>query len=365
MHPLRRILCVLFLFLSASLSAQDEPQHDFIISAQGHAGYILGQHNYINYLIKGHIYAGEINYMFRTNGKKQWQQIHNYPEIGICGVHIYLANNEQLGTVEALYPYTNIRLNKQSKKLATNLRLGFGLAYVTNPFNRVENHKNNVIGTNWNGFVNLRYNITRMIGKSWRVDAGVGLSHASNGAIKTPNLGLNMCTINLGAGYVFGNKDIVLKHDTIAKLKRQWHPSVILVAGIKELMPPGGNKYMAYGMQVNFNRTLNYKNKIGGGVEASYTTATAKHLENDSILNYTAADILRVGIKFNYAFIMHRISVPVEFGVYVYDKRNIDGLFFHRVGLRYMINKHLIANLTLITHWAVADYFEWGLGYQF
>jgi hypothetical protein len=122
---------------------------------------------------------------------------------------------------------------------------------------------------------------------------------------------------------------------------------------------------MAYGMQVNFNRTLNYKNKIGGGVEASYTTATAKHLENDSILNYTAADILRVGIKFNYAFIMHRMSVPVEFGAYVYDKRNIDGLFFHRVGLRYMINKHLIANLTLITHWAVADYFEWGLGYQF
>ena len=44
---------------------------------------------------------------------------------------------------------------------------------------------------------------------------------------------------------------------------------------------------------------------------------------------------------------------------------NLKERFFHRIGVRYMLTKHVIANVTLYTHWAKADYFEWGLGYEF
>lgn len=363
-HNYFKVFLIILLFpVSAVLQAQDSPNHDFILSANGHVGYIIAHRHNMTQLIKGHIFGGELNYVFRTDGSKPWQQIHKYPEIGICALHFDLGNPQQLGTLEAIYPYTNIRLNKLNKKMSLNLRLGLGLAYITKPFDRLTNHQNNAIGSHFNGFVNLRLNTGIMLSKSWRLEAGVGLSHASNGAITTPNLGLNMASINLGVGYVFGNKNLQLKKDSIAKAKKEWHPQIIGVVGIKEMMPPGTQRYTAYGLMVNFYHNSNYKNKIGGGLEMSYNNSLKKLLGDDS-LSFSNANLLRAGVKFCYSFNMHRISVPVDFGVYLYDNRNYDGRFFHRVGLRYMVTKHLIANVTLITHWAVADYFEWGIGYQ-
>ena len=364
-NPFLKLLtaCILF-FVPLFLKAQDVSSHDFILSAQGNLGFIIAHHSDMTQLIKGHIFGGELNYVYRTDGSKPWQQVHKYPEIGICAVHEDLANPQQLGTLEGLYPYTNIRLNKLRKKASLNLRLGVGLCYITKAFDRITNHQENAIGSHVNGFVNLRLNTIIPVSKSWRIDAGVGLSHASNGAIKTPNLGLNMAGIYGGLDYVFGNKNLQYKKDSISKAKKEWHPSIIAVAGIKEMMPPGTQRYGAYGLQLNFYRTINHKNKIGGGVEMSYNNSLKKYLGEDS-LSYATSNLLRAGVKISYSFNMYRLSFPIDFGVYFYDKRNFDGIFFHRIGLRYMVTKHIIANVTLITHWAVADYFEWGVGYQF
>lgn len=357
---------IVCLFFPSIQEAQNTPTRDFVISAQGHYGYIMSHRNNMSHLIKGHIYGAELNYIFRTDGTKPWQQTHNYPEVGVCLLHMYLANPEQLGTLEAIYPYTNIRLNKQNRTMSLNLRLALGLGYATKSFDRITDHKNNVLGSRFNAFVNIRLNTVIKLSDSWRVDAGVGLSHASNGAFKTPNLGLNMTTVNLGLGYVFGNKTLNLKKDTIPRCEKKWQPSVIAVFGMKELESPGGMGYLAYGLQFNVYRTLNYKNKIGGGLEVAYNNATIQRWADDDA-NYQPVfgDILQAGAKFSYSFNMHRLSLPIDFGVYFYKKQHVNGIFFHRIGLRYMVTKHIIANVTLLTHWAKADYFEWGLGYQF
>ncbi len=363
---LLRILIVLVIWiLPASSMAQNMPGHDFLLSGQGHYGFIISHRNNMANVIKGHIYGAEVNYIFRTDGTKTWQQIHKYPEIGVCFLHMYLANPQQLGNLEAFYPYTNIRLNKLYRKARLNFRIGVGLAYLTKDFDRIENHQNGVIGSHFNGFVNFRLSSAIMISKGWRLDAGVGLTHASNAAMSTPNLGLNMATVNLGLGYAFGNKNCVYKKDTIYPAKKIWQPSVIGVFGIKELENPGGPEYFAYGIQANLYRTLNYKNKLGGGIEIAYNNATKQVWANDSIVTDKITDIAQSGVKISYSFNMNRLSLPVDFGIYVYKKQAYNGIFFHRVGLRYLVTKHLIANFTLLTHWAKADYFEWGLGYQF
>jgi hypothetical protein len=366
LKPLRLILTFLLIYISINSKAQDCPTKDFIISGQGHYGYIISHRNNMSHLIKGHIYGAELNYIFRTAGTKEWQEIHRYPELGFCALHLYLANPEQLGTLEALYPYTNIRLNKLKRSWKLNLRIGVGLAVVTKPFNRLTNYKNNAIGSYLNGFVNLRLSYAIMLSKAWRLDAGVGLSHASNGAIATPNLGLNMATVNLGIGYVVGCKDLVCcKRDTISKCKKNWVPMVIAAVGIRELEQPDGPKYFAFGAQFNIYKTLNYKNRLGSGIEMAYNSATKKYYADDSIFNTNFLDVATIGAKVSYEFTFDRLSIPVDFGYYIYKKQPALGSMFHRVGLRYMINKHLMANVTLLTHWARADYFEWGLGYCF
>ncbi len=359
------ISVVVFLVVSYLSLAQNAPGNDFILSGQGHYGYIISHRNNMGNLIKGHIYGGEMNYIFRTDGCKPWQQVHNYPEIGVCFLHLDLANPQQLGTLEALYPYANIRLNKSDKKVSTNLRLGVGLTYITKPFNRITNHQNAAIGSHLNGFVNIRISSAVMLAEAWRLETGVGLTHASNGAISTPNLGLNMVTLNLGLGYAFGNKACIYRKDTIPPAVKKWEPSILAVMGIKELEAPEGPKYLAYGLQANLYRTLNYKNSLGGGLEMAYNTATKQVWANDSVYTNKLGDILQVGAKLSYAFTMHRFSLPVDFGYYVFKKQAYNGSFFHRIGVRYRVTDHIIANVTLLTHWAKADYFEWGIGYRF
>lgn len=356
--------CVICLHIKG-LYAQSSPEKDFILSVHGHYGYIMSHRNNMAHLIKGHIYGGEVNYTFRTSGDKPWQQLYKYPDFGICVLHLDLANPEQLGTLEAIYPYTNLRLNKLNKRINLNLRLGTGLGFLTKPFDRIKNHKNNAVGSHLNGFVNIRLSATYLLTDAWAINAGVGLTHISNGAMKTPNLGLNMATINMGVGYVFGNRCLTYRTDSIAPCKKTWKYSILGVAGVKELETPGGRKYMAYGLQFMGHKILNYKNKLGGGLEFSYNNSTRQEWYNDSIYNPAFTDILQVGAKFSYAFVLHRLSFPVEFGVYIFKKQHINGMFFHRIGFRYMLTKHIIANVTLLTHFAKADYFEGGLGYEF
>lgn len=365
---MNKIMIIMIVCCVYSLSsAQNSPRENFIISAQGHYGYVISHRGNMAHLIKGHVYGAELNYIFRTSGNKCWHPMYKYPEFGVCAVHLYLANPSQLGNMDALYPYTNLRLNKENKKFKLDLRLGVGLAYLSKPFDRTTNHQNIAIGSHYNGFVNIRLNASFMITPSWRMDAGVGLSHASNGAIKTPNLGLNVTTVNLGLGYVFGNKALQMKCDSVMPpAAKKWHPSLITVAGIKELEQPNGSKYMAYGLMLNVYRTRNHKNKFGGGLEMAYNNATRKELVDDSVVTVVKTkDIVQAGAKVGYSFQLDRLSLPIEFGMYFYRSETNSDLFFHRIGLRYMLSKHLIANVTLLTHWAKADYFEWGLGYEF
>ena len=113
-------LCILFL-VTALAQAQNTPSHDFVLSVQGQTGYAIAHHSNMTQLIKGHLFGGELDYIFRTDGSKPWQQIHRYPEIGMCAIHLYLGNPQQLGTLEGLYPFTNIRLNSLSRKISLNL----------------------------------------------------------------------------------------------------------------------------------------------------------------------------------------------------------------------------------------------------
>jgi hypothetical protein len=358
------LITALVPFSKMGRAQQCTPGSDFVVSAQGHYGFIMNHRSTMTHLIKGHISGAELNYIFRTDGAKSWQQIHKYPEIGICVSHLDLANPEQLGTLEALYPYLNLRINKLRKKITWNIRVGVGLGYLTRPFDRLENHKNNAIGSHINGYVNLRLNSVVMLSPSWRLDYGVGLTHASNGAIKTPNLGLNMATVNLGVGYVFGNKAIICRQDSIAKANKTWKPSVILVAGLKEI-DPGGPRYSSYGLIFNMYRVIGHKSRMGGGLELSYNTATKQYWAQDSVFTNNPADMTKIGIKYSYAFQIERLQLPIDFGYYLFNRLPNDDMFFHRIGLRYHMSKHLIANVTLLTHWARADYFEWGLGYEF
>lgn len=86
---------------------------------------------------------------------------------------------------------------------------------------------------------------------------------------------------------------------------------------------------------------------------------------NDSILSPEKVKSFKAGITLDYELLLGRLSIPMEMGFYIPDGFNYDGFFFHRFGWRYKLTDKWRASLTLKTHFAKADYIEWGLGYTF
>jgi hypothetical protein len=372
MVPGRKILQIffvasallLFLGLHLKCASQNDDGKKFVLSAMGHYGIIIPHTKKIDQLIQKQIGGFELNFVYRTWGKKSWQQIHYYPEIGLSTTFIYLGNPQELGTLSTIYPFISLPLRKDHHSLKFYVRLGVGFSYVSKPFNVKTNPQNDAIGSYINALADIRFFATYRINNTFRIESGLGLTHTSDAAVKNPNLGLNLATFNLGLGYSFG-KNLDLKKDSLSmKVPRKIIPSIIGVVGFRQIQSTG-NLYLAYDLMGNFYVPVNKKNKFGAGIEVVYSEADKKNLQLDSVNVSAITDVMKIGVKGGYAFMIGRLSLPLEFGIYVYKNKALTDQYFSRIGFQYLITKHLVANLTLYTHFATADYFEWGVGYQF
>ncbi|MFM7566066.1 MAG: hypothetical protein ACKO4K_04915, partial [Flavobacteriales bacterium] len=76
-------------------------------------------------------------------------------------------------------------------------------------------------------------------------------------------------------------------------------------------------------------------------------------------------DLLQVGAYAAYLVPMDRFHFVFGMGAYLRDKYSPEDPLYHRIGARYACKNGLLLNFTLKTHWARADYLEYGLGYMF
>ncbi|HTA82753.1 MAG TPA: hypothetical protein VK783_07470, partial [Bacteroidia bacterium] len=73
---------------------------------------------------------------------------------------------------------------------------------------------------------------------------------------------------------------------------------------------------------------------------------------------------VQVGLKAAYELMLWKLAFPMELGGYLYTKSTGHGYEYNRLGIRYNITSHFIANVSLLAHYAAADYVEWGFGYK-
>ncbi len=340
------------------------PVKKLFIDFTGHYGFIVAHNPNMDYLIKSHIGAGELDFLLQTNGEKKWERTYKNPEKGIGIFAVDFGNPEQLGQGIAIFPFVNFPLNPNGK-FKLYVRSSDGIGYITKPFDRVTNHKNNIIGTHVNAFVNLRLNTVFYPSKKIRMETGIGLTHFSNGSWAKPNLGINLATINLGIS--FQKSEIKSKKnlsDTSSYKKYSF--TAIAAAGPNETSPPNGKKYGGYTLSFSGWKQVSNKSKFGMGLEFFYDFSNIEDAKRDSAFDTSKSlNNLQAGMKFGYELVIGKISLPLEMGGYLFTKTKLDGLIFHRIGIRYYVNKHLIINYPLKTHWATAENLEFGIGYRF
>ena len=98
----------------------------------------IAEHNSnISHLITGHPEGVILSWNKKTFGYKDWEQRFNYPDYGVSFTYQDL-KNEVLGSNYAINTHYNFYFFKRYLMF----RIGAGLAYTTNPYDRGNNHRN-------------------------------------------------------------------------------------------------------------------------------------------------------------------------------------------------------------------------------
>ncbi len=340
-------------------------KEELIVGANAHYGWVIVHHASFRNLITGHTRAFEVNIGKQTIHKNSWNEYYRYPTVGISYYFADIGNPAQLGYVDALYSWINFPLVR-SKAQTFSFRLGTGLGYITKKFDRVENYKNEVIGSHINGVMHFNFmnafNLTRQLA----FYTNIGITHLSNGAYKTPNLGINICTGSAGFSYRFGKDTLHFpKHrERLPFINKKWHYNLLIAGGAKEVVPPDGQKFFVYTVSALALRKMGYKSSLGLGLDYFHDASLqALHLGDSNNIGkpFTTG---RVGIYAAHELQINKVNIVMNIGYYLLDDYKANGAIYNRLGFKYYFLQNLCANVTLKTHWAKADFLELGIGYK-
>jgi hypothetical protein len=320
-------------------------------------GFILPHKVDFDALISGHIPGFEINYRYNYSGVKEWEKFYRLPNVGITAQYFDF-NNFRIGKAIGIAPYVSFNLIKK-ERISFQYRVATGLGYVTEKFNLENNRKNLVISTHINSYVSMLFQLHVKVAKRIELQTGFAMSHFSNAAFKIPNAGINIISASAGFSFDLGRL-VVVNNYTFPVVEKKWRYLVWTGGFLKETNPVEGRKFYAQTLSFNALKRFSNKSSLGGGMDLMLDNSIPQR--NKFNLEAPSSPF-RAGFNVAYALHFGKFSIPIQQGIYFIDSFRGDGLFYTRVGWRYHVNKKLMLNMTLKTHFASADYLELGIGY--
>lgn len=327
-----------------------------------HYGFMAAHHDDMGHLANAHLAGAEVFLYKQTNGTALWQQLYRYPKAGLSLLYIDLPNDSISGDAFGLMSFVDMPVFRGGRYYFS-IRSSVGLAYLTRHFQRIDNYKNNAIGSAMNAAIQFNFQNTFRISERLEYRLNVGFVHFSNASFSTPNLGINIFTLNTGISYLLTVPDTFYK-SSLPVYDPGLYYEVILAGGVKEIYPPDGEKYFESTLMMNALKQISQKSKLGGGFDVFYDPVLITKMELDQKSTENVIPV-RAGIHGEYQMLLGKLSLLFDVGFYVIDPMKGDGYLYNRVGLRYCLTPRLVANITLKSHYAKAEYAEWGVGYKF
>jgi hypothetical protein len=360
------LLFVLPLFCFSQKIAKNF-KSDILIQTSFLRGNILRHSNKIDQLITGHPEGIFITFLKKSSRKKEWQKLYNNPDYGVYFLaqdfkNQYLGNNFSAGF---LYQFYFLKRNLQ-------LQTASGLAYNTNPYNKVNNSRNNAFGSKFmaNITIGLQYKKEKII-DNFGVQTGFLVTHYSNGRFQSPNSGINTYNLNLGVNYVFSNTEKTAT-DTIKvsnKFNEKIKYSAYFRTGFNESYIINSGKFPFYHISLYADKRINKKSAIQFGTELFLTTSFKEFIKYQSVaypennLN-SDTDFKRVSLFVGHELFLGSVSLETQVGVYVYQPYKFDIPVYNRLGIKYYLNSKLFTGISFKTHGFFAEALELGIGYR-
>ena len=354
---MRHAIALAFLFGAAAAAGQQP----WSVGARGHYGFLWAHRSASWILVEGHAGATELHAERRVAGHRPWHRAYALPSYGFIALHTRMANPARIGDAAGLLPYLALPL-AQGPRLALRLRLGWGVGWVSRPYDRLDNNRQIAIGSRLNTAIQLMPELRWARGRT-AITAAVGLDHWSNGSAKQPNLGLNFLSAALGASYALRPASAAVPApDTTAYERAQRELSVVGALGLSESGRPLNGQRTVLSLSAHLSWRKGRKGALGAGVDLfNKGDLPTVHAE---LAGKPRAAFTQLGIHAGGALLFGRAELLLHFGAYALSPVPDDAPVYQRIGARYRIGRHLLAGISLKTHFAAADHWELGLGYR-
>ena len=390
------IFMICMLAVSLFASAQKIDRKHLSIGVDGRYSHILDGHNIYNDMLNSHnygIYGINLGLSTHPEDGGWFERAFNYPTFGIGFSYATISTlnfreNARLGDIINLFGRAEFNLIRTRRFKAGPL-LELGLGFSSQTYDYQQNPMNKFIGSKVFAVFGTGLHAEWLFAKRWSLQAGVYLTHHSNGMTRSPNFGINEVSVGIGVRhYLEDNTNTPKLAEAPARpeYKKGINWNVLVAAGVHSC-PTEFDGILA---SDNPDRLAPARFRGVVGMESVWRYhpifGTGIGLEADfDAHNYRQTDILlagkedpdgyspvRIGVYLKQEFWYRRVSVHIAGGVYLFKRCGLTediSTTFEKIGIRDHFGHQgngLFAGLDLRAHQFDRSYaLEWSLGYGF
>jgi len=360
-----RIFLAYFLFTLPAFSQEEVRPVKWTADLSAFYGSILLHNPDISHLINEHPSGFILGFNKKTYGYEDWEAAFNYPDTGISLVYQDM-KNETLGNNLGVYAHYNFYLLKRS----VQFRIGQGIAYNTNPYDKNGNFRNNAYGSHLmsSTYLMLNYHKERLV-KGLGLKAGISVVHYSNANVKAPNTSTNTFAFNAGLVYdLDGGEDIpYLPRRSTEKITEKVKYNLVFRSGVNESDVINSGQYAFYILSAYADKRLGRFSALQLGTDVFFSNFL-KELIRFQAVAFPERDVnanddfKRVGLFVGHELFINKMSIITQLGYYVYYPFDFEGQVYNRVGIKRYFGDKWFGAITLKSHAAKAEAVEFGVG---
>ena len=334
-----------------------------------------------------------------SSQQRPWQQYLGNPTWGV-GLSVIDFGHAMMGEAVSMYPYLLIPAVR-SKYLGVSFKVAGGLGVVTEHWYTgdvdPDNYKyyspdvNTIFGCYLNAYLSAALNVSVPITKNVALNGEAGYFHMSNGRTCMPNIGADILFAGVGVITTF-NAEAKKEPIQFPDLPYKWALNITGSAGAHRawMYYP---RYLISSFHAGAVYSVTNWYGVGVGMDVFYNGAIDKETGRSLYRqdrDYTTMDKVRAGLALNNEFRFGVVTGMVDWGVYFFnpsrnyydtdhpiygygerplfyknDGAGTDEAFHYiRFGMKYRIWDNLYLQTSAKTHLHIAEYVEFGLGYQ-
>ena len=364
------LLLLLCCVTAAALRAQDS----YGLEANFLAGKVLKHTKKFSAPVPQLSTAYELILLKQTTGTQDWEQRRGFPLWGVGLSLTHYGIDSIYGSSIGLYPVLQVPLIR-GERFEWSLRTGMGIGYSTKHYERAPGWDTlyNAIGSRLNNFTMISTSLRWRLNERWSLQAGLSFSHLSNGAMKQPNLGVNMYGGHVGLRYwPGGDRPERLEKDR-PKLRNRILVQARFGMAFNESGTTDGPIYPSYLGSLYGSRRYAGKNKIIAGIDYSYHSSIYAFQRNNEInVGRERANAWKSAVFVGHEWLFGRMAVMAQIGVYLKEAVLRHDPYYQKIGYNYYlirqeegVLKELCLSILLKTHKSDAELVEYGIGIGF